>query len=686
MSISVAKYSLIAVLILFVQHVEAQVKASSNLLDHLVSFGETSSVTGREAQSSAYIESLFNDGELTKDKLGNLILTIGSGQPKRLIAAPLDEPGYVISKIQEDGYLRIAIVGSGHEGNLFHQFLEGHEVVIITAEGPVIGVATVPSAHFERVRKTPQRSKGPLSWQEVYLDVGVSNAQAVALKGIQLLDPVTLNKKVSVIDDKYIAAPAMKSKAAAIALAQVAKSIAPGDISGSLVITWHTLQLINQQGWKAVANRFGEFEEISLFKPELAIDSVANAPTGTSAKLIDEFNVSEIGLPGAYASTPVEMVALQDIENLIDYWTVFAGAKPESGALPKFEPKPKPDNTASHAFPELAALTAELVATYGVSGAEENVRKLILQKLPPWASPEVDEKGNVLLHLGQGNDHIVFVAHMDETGYVVDDIKDNGALVLKMRGGMLQWVWEAQPAIVHGSNGMIHGVFEPRADYLTADGRDTSAPLTVFAGFESKREAEDAGILIGVTTVTMPKEMIRLSENRVTARGFDDRVGSAALLLSLENMNPAALTKRVTYVWSVEEEIGLHGATFAAESLKDATVVYPIDTYVSSDDPYQDEYLAHCPLGEGAVIRVLESINFISRENLTAMRLLAKENQIEVQYGMTAGGTDGQAFLAYGIPSVPLSWPGRYSHSPVEIMDFRDMENLVRLIQAVVKN
>ena len=83
MSISVAKYSLIAVLILFVQHVEAQVKASPNLLDHLVSFGETSSVTGREAQSSAYIESLFNDGELTKDKLGNLILTIGSGQPKK---------------------------------------------------------------------------------------------------------------------------------------------------------------------------------------------------------------------------------------------------------------------------------------------------------------------------------------------------------------------------------------------------------------------------------------------------------------------------------------------------------------------------------------------------------------------------------------------------------------------------
>ena len=52
---------------------------------------------------------------------------------------------------------------------------------------------------------------------------------------------------------------------------------------------------------------------------------------------------------------------------------------------------------------------------------------------------------------------------------------------------------------------------------------------------------------------------------------------------------------------------------------------------------------------------------------------------------MTAGGTDGQAFLGYGIPSMPLSWPGRYSHSPVEIMDYRDMGNLVMLIKAIIE-
>jgi putative aminopeptidase FrvX len=155
--------------------------------------------------------------------------------------------------------------------------------------------------------------------------------------------------------------------------------------------------------------------------------------------------------------------------------------------------------------------------------------------------------------------------------------------------------------------------------------------------------------------------------------------------MSLSDLNPDLLSKKVTFIWSVEEETGLFGSSFAAKNLSNATTVFPIDTYVSSDDAYSDETFANCPLGNGAVIRVLESINFISRENLKTVQSLAAKNKIKVQYGMTEGGTDGQAFLGYGIPSIPLSWPGRYSHSPIEVMDYRDMNNLVSLIKALLK-
>lgn len=125
--------------------------------------------------------------------------------------------------------------------------------------------------------------------------------------------------------------------------------------------------------------------------------------------------------------------------------------------------------------------------------------------------------------------------------------------------------------------------------------------------------------------------------------------------------------------------------SFLRKSLQDSNTVFPIDPYVSSDDPYDDETFAFNPLGNGALIRVLESINFVSRENLKHITKLAASNEIKVQYEMTAEGTDGQAFLGYGIPAIPLSWQGRYSHSPVEIMDYRDMKNLVLLIKTIMQ-
>jgi putative aminopeptidase FrvX len=85
------------------------------------------------------------------------------------------------------------------------------------------------------------------------------------------------------------------------------------------------------------------------------------------------------------------------------------------------------------------------------------------------------------------------------------------------------------------------------------------------------------------------------------------------------------------------------------------------------------------------VIRVLESPNFARRDLVREVHALADRQKIPIQEGMTVGGTDGLEFLNYGIPSVPLSWPGRYSHSPVEVLDYRDMDSLVRLLRALVQ-
>lgn len=680
----------------------------TTLLQNLVEYAKTSAVTGREQEAAAYLQSLLPNVPFKKDKLGNLYAVYGSGSPRKLITTPLDEPGYVVSEIQNDGYLRIAPIGGGHEGNLFHQFLEGHEIVIQTIDGPVIGVSTVPSSHYEGLRKVKESSKDPFNWQEAYLDIGESSKEAVANRNVRLLDPVTYNKKISVINNQWIAAPSARTKAAAVALATVINNMADVKTKGTIVIAFTTLELLNGKGLEAIINQVGPFDEIHKFNRFLDSDQTGtatlltnNTPYGeekkfvnveptsryrTSASTLDvtSLKVYEVGLPSNYSNTPVEMVAVNEVENLIDHWMQVIGISKKQ-TMPKVNPV-LVKLPAYDVFNEEHTYVSALVSKYGVSSDEQQVRDLILSKLPSWAKPTIDSKGNIILNFGQGKDELVFVAHMDETGYFVEDIQDDGRLILKSRGGMLPWIWEAQPALIHVSENPIQAVFEPRTDYKNADKRALPGPLVVFAGYKSKSEAQAAGVTPGSTTVTMPKGMIRLSENRATARGFDDRVGCAALLLSLKDLNPDQLKQKITFIWAVEEEIGLRGSTFASRNLTKAKKVYPIDTYVSSDDPYENETFANCPLGNGAVIRVLESINFVSRENLEYVQDVANKNKITVQYGMTAGGTDGQAFLGYGIPSIPLSWPGRYSHSPVELMDYRDMHNLVLLIGAIVND
>ncbi len=181
----------------------------------------------------------------------------------------------------------------------------------------------------------------------------------------------------------------------------------------------------------------------------------------------------------------------------------------------------------------------------------------------------------------------------------------------------------------------------------------------------------------------MPKRMVRLGTHRVMARSLDDRVGSAVLLLALRHINVQALRQRLTFAWVVEEEIGFGGSRSLARALSDVTRVYPVDTFVSSDAPLESQRFAFAPLGQGAVVRAMDSGNIVPRGVIDEILKFAHTNSIPLQYGMTAGWSDGTPFLAHGVIPVPLSWPGRYSHSPVEVADLRDIEALMRLIVAI---
>lgn len=541
--------------------------------------------------------------------------------------------------------------------------------------------------------------------------------------GIELLDPVTLIKRPSVLENGMIAAPSSQMKAASMAMVHAARRLAASKVNGSVVFAWTVLGTLNRKGLESVVTRHGPFDEAYLLSrnfgfsqkdrslvpapiPQpgsgvLAAQPIAEGLAGTvkaphvapspgATTRGPDWKGAEVGylgLPTRYQDTPVEMVHIKDVRTLTDTIVRAAGGDVVAKAVaPELPPVSGRRIEPGRGHERAAAVLSPLISTYGVSGFETRVRERVRSLLPEWADPEGDETGNLFLTVGEGEEHIVFVAHMDELGFVIETILGDGCLKLKRRGGFYPSLWEGQAASIHTTSKDIPGVFEPRRGWHDAEARTPTEPLTVYLGTSSREETEALGIEAGRTTVTMPKEMWRIGEHRAVARSFDDRAGCAVLIVALERIDPSALTKRVTFAWSTEEEVGMTGAKALAERFQDATRVYPVDTFVSSEAPGEWDGAAYNPLGEGAVIRVLESINFVPRKATKEMLDLARANRIAAQVGTTSGGTDGQPFLSYGIVSVPLSWPGRYSHSPVEVLDFRDLESLVDLIEAIATN
>jgi len=143
-------------------------------------------------------------------------------------------------------------------------------------------------------------------------------------------------------------------------------------------------------------------------------------------------------------------------------------------------------------------------------------------------------------------------------------------------------------------------------------------------------------------------------------------------------------------VWSTGEEQGLVGAGKVAKRLAAEghvpDFVFAVDTFVSSDSPLESKRFADAKIGDGFVIRAIDSSNIARLDLVERVIKLAHENNIPVQYGVTAGGNDGATFVRYGSADIPIGWPLRYSHSPAEVIDTRDVDALARIVAAIAKN
>jgi len=675
----------------------ARAQDSLNLARAITTWIALPATPGFEDQATSRIASATRG--FSRDAQGNLVRRLGSGTPRRVLACGIDEVGYAVSDITEDGYLRVHQSGTGRRSALWDQFHEGQRAYVVGHSGDVAkyipGVFAVRSTHLWRRRPADE---APSSVDSLWIDVGAHSRADVARLGIRILDPVHREWPAWTYAD-YVAGPAAGNRASCAAVVAASQGAAPA--SGETIFVVSVQSRFNFAGLSAVLARLGAIDTLVVFD-----DALARAGTMLAGPRTSPWSaLSRVQVTTSLATAPhvrfpgtlVESVSEADLRELFSTVARLGGitATPAPIRLARVW-APPPPAVLHDSLSRYADLLGELTDVYSVAGHEQPMRDAVRAALPAWArdSAQADSAGNLVLALGPDRDTTVFVAHMDEIGFEVERIAHDGTVSLRARGGFYPSLWEGQTALLHvdgerspsrdarscgaAREGPLRGVFIPRD---TAS-RKQPAQLSAWFGLDSAALV-GAGAAPGAS-ITSYKCSARLGTTRFTARSIDDRTGVTALILALESIDRAKLDHKVIFAWSVREEIGLEGAKALAEELGSSVQrVYAIDTFVSSDSPLESPSFAGAPIGEGVVARALDNSSVTPADDVDRITRMARLNRIPLQVGTTNGGNDGSQLVRYGAIDDPVGWPSRYSHSPVELLDLRDVRSLVRIIAAL---
>ncbi len=330
----------------------------------------------------------------------------------------------------------------------------------------------------------------------------------------------------------------------------------------------------------------------------------------------------------------------------------------------------------------------ELLMAPGVSGYEDDIRNKIEEIISEFGKTKTDNIGNLHLDIPGDGPHVAIVAHMDEIGMVVSNIEDNGYLRVMKIGGVKDSLLLGRQITIHTRNGPVNGVIGHKAPHLTTDDdkKDEIVSWTntyVDVGASSYEEVKELGVDVP-NPITFLPGLRRLNGGFVTGRPFDNRIGCYGLIEALRILSGEDTDLKLSFVWSVQEEIGLRGARVVANTLKPEYVI-ALDTYTSSDSPGLKSFYKPIKLGGGPVLRMVDVRVISSPRLIRHFKESGDGDNIPYQYGVTGGTTDGMALQESGSLTVSVGVPVRYSHSTVEVAHWSDIRNLPRLLAAGVR-
>jgi endoglucanase len=333
-------------------------------------------------------------------------------------------------------------------------------------------------------------------------------------------------------------------------------------------------------------------------------------------------------------------------------------------------------------------LLKNISETPGVSGFEQKIRELVMQEVKPLVDEvSLDNMGNVYaFRKGAENKKVMLAAHMDEIGFIVNHIDENGFIHFLPLGGFDPKTLTAQRVILHGKKDII-GVMGSKPIHLMSDEeRKKNVKIEDFfidTGM-TKEELENY-IEIG-TPVTRERELIEMG-NCYNGKSLDNRISVFVLMETLKQLKDQKLPCDLFAVFTVQEEVGIRGAQVATQKVQPDFGI-AIDTTIAFDVPGSKPQEQVTRLGDGTAIKILDSTAIADYRMSKYLKETARNNSIKWQPELLSkGGTDTamvQRMTKNGSIAGAISIPTRNIHQVIESVNKKDVSESIALLKKAV--
>lgn len=335
-------------------------------------------------------------------------------------------------------------------------------------------------------------------------------------------------------------------------------------------------------------------------------------------------------------------------------------------------------------------LLKKISETAGAPGFEKRIRNLVSDEIRPYVdSLEVDNMGNLIaFRKGSSKKRIMLAAHMDEIGFIVSHIDEDGFVRFLPLGGFDPKTLSSQRVIIHGKRDVVGVMGTKPVHLMSPEERNKAVQIKdFFIDMGMTKEEVEEVVSVG-DSITRERELIEMG-SCFNGKSLDNRVSVFVLVEALKKIQGRELPCDTYAVFSVQEEVGLRGAQVAALNIQPEFGV-AIDTTIAFDVPGAQPHETVSQLGKGAAIKIMDSSVICDTRMRSYMEMVAKKEELVYQFEMLpAGGTDSgmiQRMVKGGAITGAVSIPTRHIHQVIETVHQTDVENAIGLVVGVISN